>query len=241
MLNIQKYNKIIAANWKLNGSRALIQQYIENAKFEEISSKYCAIVCPPAPYLKLLANQRFFLGAQNCSEFNNGAYTGEISAEILKDNNCDFCIVGHSERRILFNESNKIVRKKINNCIDSEIIPILCIGETLIQKNNNLTKDILSQQISESIPSNANHNNLIIAYEPIWAIGTGVSASINVINEIHKYIQNDILNSKEYKIIYGGSVNLANIKDIFSINEVHGVLVGGTSLNIQDFNQILSS
>ena len=121
----------------------------------------------------------FFKGAQDCSIYSGGAYTGEISSEILKDLDCQFCIVGHSERRNLFNENNETISQKAANCLKEKIVPILCVGETLEQKKNYHTKKVLADQIKKCIPIEANNENIIIAYEPIWAIGTGLTPTLN--------------------------------------------------------------
>ena len=159
---------------------------------------------------------------------------------MLKNVGCQFCIVGHSERRNLFKETEEIIINKVNCCLDEKIIPILCIGESLEQKRKNLTKEILIKQI-KSIPKQANKNNIIIAYEPIWAIGSGLVPTLEEINEIHGFIKNNIYQSQEFKILYGGSVKSSNCKNILSQENVDGVLVGGASIDINEFNKIIES
>ena len=129
-----------------------------------------------------------------------GSFTGEISAKMLKDIGCSFCIVGHSERRNLFGDNDQMIARKIDNCLAEQIIPILCIGESLEQKKNNMTKEILLSQIKQNIPKQANATNMIIAYEPIWAIGTGLTPSPGDISKIHTFIKSNILKSNEFKI-----------------------------------------
>jgi len=241
MLEIDNFDKIIVANWKLYGSLSFIESYIKNIKFDIKDEKTkCVVICPPFPFISEIYSKNYFLGAQDCSVYLEGAYTGETSIKMLKNVGCQFCIVGHSERRNLFKEKEEIIINKVNCCLDENIIPILCIGESLEQKRKNLTKQILSKQI-KSIPKQANKNNMIIAYEPIWAIGSGLIPTLDEINEIHGFIKNNIFQSQEFKILYGGSVKSSNCKNILSQENVDGVLVGGASIDINEFNKIIDS
>ncbi len=247
MLEIQKFTKIIAANWKMNGSINFISEFLndlDNLAFNNIHDQSkCIIICPPFTYSYLIANKlkkNCYIGGQNCSLFLEGAYTGDISASMLYDIGCQFCIVGHSERRTIFNETNNEVSMKATNSLKNNIHPIICVGETLQQKKDNQTKEILSKQIRESINDDSNNNNTIIAYEPIWAIGSGLTPSLNEIDEIHNFIKNEIQGYENYKILYGGSVKSANSKEILNLDSVDGVLIGGASLNVDEFSKILS-
>lgn len=242
MLEINKFNKIIAANWKLNGSLDFIQGYFKNLHSNiSFNPNICGIICLPAIYLHNSAKYLppFFLGAQDCSNYNKGSYTGEISATMLKDIGCQFCIIGHSERRQLFNHSNNDVCKKVENLINNNIIPIICVGETLEQKNAGLTKEVLNKQISNSIPKNTPVNSIIIAYEPIWAIGTGLTPNLNEIEDIHLFIKHGIQSFENYKILYGGSVKSSNAADIMKLMSVDGVLIGGASLDPKELKKIM--
>ena len=242
MQEIKEFNKIFVANWKLNGSFAFIYTFLSEIKIDfSNQTKACVIICPPYSYVKDLKSENFFKGAQDCSIYSKGAFTGEISSEILKDLGCKFCIIGHSERRNLFNEDNKQIYQKVSNCLNSKIVPILCVGETLEQKKKYQTKEILTEQIKKCIPPEANNENIIIAYEPIWAIGTGLTPSDEDIDEIHSFIKKDISGYENFKVIYGGSVNSSNSKKILDIENVDGVLVGGASINIEEFNKIIAS
>jgi len=253
MLEIQKFTKIIAANWKMNGSINFIKKFLNDLDyltFESIHNQsICIIICPPFTYSYLIANQlnhkanqlnNCYLGGQNCSIFLEGAYTGDVSASMLYDVGCQFCIVGHSERRTLFNETNKEVSLKAKNSLKNNIHPIICVGETLQQKKDNQTKEILSKQISESINDDSNNNNTMIAYEPIWAIGSGLTPSLDEIDDIHNFLKNEIQGFENYKILYGGSVKSTNSKEILNLDSVDGLLIGGASLNVDEFNKILS-
>ena len=241
MLKINQFNKIIAANWKLNGSLDYINSYFAQFTGIEIKNNVCPIICCPSIYLDNCSkvSQAFFLGGQECSNFEKGAYTGEISASMLREKNCNFCIVGHSERREFFNQTNKDISIKSVNLIKQEIIPILCVGETLENKLEGITKKVLHEQIVNSLPSIASKENIIIAYEPIWAIGSGLIPTLDEINEIHSFLKSEIDGLNNYKIIYGGSVKSSNSREIMGLTSVDGVLVGGASLDPIEFSKIL--
>ena len=247
MLEITEFNKIIVANWKQNGSLDFIRAYFKDL-FADISNNpnVCTIFCPPMPYLQICylnikKRKSLFLGAQDCSLYNLGAFTGETSASMLKDNNCQFCIVGHSERRQLFSQTNLDTKNKAENLVKNDINPIICIGETLDEKDKGLTKNVLQKQIMNSLPKNSSIQSVIIAYEPIWAIGTGLTPTLNEIEDIHFFIKKGIKNFTNHKIIYGGSVKSKNAKDIMDLENVDGVLVGGSSLDPLEFIKILNS
>ena len=202
----------------------------------------CTIICSPSIYLKSLKrnNESLFCGAQDVSSYKEGAYTGELSASMLRDNNIDFCLVGHSERRQYFAETNNDVKIKSLNLIEENIVPVICIGETLEQKEKNLTEEILSTQIKDSIPILANQQNALIAYEPVWAIGTGLTPTLDEINQVHELIKNFDTRFSNFKVLYGGSVKSSNSKEINDLNHVDGCLIGGASLKVDEFNIIIS-
>ena len=240
MTKIGNFNRIIIANWKLNGSPAFVENYLKKIDFNASADREnCIIICPPFPFINLISFKNIFIGGQNCSIYYKGSYTGEISARMLKDSGCQFCIIGHSERRVIFNENYEMISKKILNCIVEEIVPILCIGENLQEKNDNLTKEILVEQIKKCIPKEANNNNIIVAYEPLWAIGSGITPSLQEISEIHLFIKKNVFHDFNYKILYGGSVKASNSNDILNLEGVDGLLVGGSSINIDEFNKII--
>ena len=219
MVEITKFHKFIVANWKLNGSVAFIDEYISKLSLNnKDNNSKCVIICPPFTFINKIHIENLFVGAQNCSVYDKGAYTGEVSTKMLRDIGCHFCIVGHSERRNLFNESNETIRIKISQCILQNIIPIVCIGESLKQRKENLTKEIIQNQLSECIPEESNYNNTLIAYEPLWAIGTGIIPKLNDISEIQSLIKNNISKTKNYKVLYGGSVKASNSKDIINLD-----------------------
>jgi triosephosphate isomerase len=244
MIDLNKFEKIIAGNWKLNGTFESASEYFNALQSKaSIKSNVCAIICPPSILLSSFPKitRPYYLGAQDCSIFDSGAYTGEISAVLLKESNCKFCILGHSERRQLFNETNENIQLKVEKLINESINPIVCIGETMEEKNQGLTNETLSNQIIKSLPKNASDDSIIIAYEPIWAIGTGLMPTLQEIDEIHNFIKNGIKNFKNFKVLYGGSVKSNNSSDILNLPHVDGVLVGGSSLEPMEFIKILNS
>tara|TARA_Y100001970_G_C14180741_1_gene829694 strand:+ start:555 stop:1280 length:726 start_codon:yes stop_codon:yes gene_type:complete len=241
MLNLSQFSSFFIANWKLNGNLSFIKEYIHSLN-KNSSNTNCVVICPPAIYLNNFKDNtnHFYLGAQDISKFEKGAFTGEISAKSLTDFGVNFCIVGHSERRHYFNENDELVKEKALKLLENEIIPIICVGETLEEKKNNKTIDVITNQILNGIPPESNDKNTIIAYEPVWAIGSGLTPSIDEIDIVHKSIRDINKNINNYKIIYGGSVNSKNSKDIISLSNVDGALIGGASLKIDDFNNIIT-
>ena len=243
-------NQYVIANWKMNGTFVSMQTLLgelSTASTEYKPNGERIIICPPYPYLQFVQNRLlelgWQLGAQNCSDQREGAFTGQVSAGILKDIGCRYVIVGHSESRLYNNETNALIAKKVQQCLEMNLTAILCVGETLEQYNNHQTHDVITTQLKEALP---NHSDglLMIAYEPIWSIGTGkVAANSNII-DVHQHIK-DILNEyygeKHIPVLYGGSVNAINAVDILKLQHVDGVLVGGASLKAQDFLQIIAT
>ena len=241
MIDLSHFSSFFVANWKLNSSFEFINNFIGSLNIDK-STKKCVVICAPFIYLNYLESRKkdFYLGAQDCSYFEEGAYTGEISGKMLNEVGINFCVVGHSERRQYFNESNEIIKLKVIRLIENNIIPIICIGETLEEKNNNKTQNVLKNQLEEIVPESSNKFNTIIAYEPIWAIGTGLTPSLEEIENAHKYIKKISEKLFNFTIIYGGSVNSKNSKLISNIDIVNGALIGGASLKINEINQIIN-
>ena len=240
MIKINSFSSFFIANWKLNGDFKFIDQFIDNLKVPKDNSK-CIVICPTSIHLDYLRCKKnnFYVGAQNVSEHQDGAFTGEISCDALLDLNIEFCILGHSERRQLFHETNNEVCLKASRVIEHKIIPIVCIGETLEEKENGKTNDVLFKQLEDSIPISSNSDNTIIAYEPVWAIGTGLTPTLEEINTTHEFIKNHNSKFANYKILYGGSVKANNAKEIVSLSNVDGALIGGASLKADDFSKII--
>ena len=242
----------IAANWKMNGDSRFNTHLIKAINKNTHENKVIeVIICPPFPYIdqiNRLKSPFIKIGGQNISEYENGAFTGEVSASILRDMKMDYVIIGHSERRKIFNETNEMVSQKFNLAHQNNLIPILCVGETLEERNNNQTKTVIKNQI-QSIIENSDISlfvNSIIAYEPIWAIGTGKTASPAMVEEVHFNIREfletyNAESANSIPILYGGSVNSKNCQALFEMNNINGALIGGASLNSLDFIKIFQT
>ena len=240
MIKLDSFSSFFVANWKLNGNFKFIDQFIDELKIPEDSSK-CIILCPTSIYLDYMSHKKknFFIGAQNVYNYKEGSFTGEISCDSLSELKIDFCIVGHSERRKIFHEKNIDIKLKSFQLLNNKIVPIVCIGETLEEKDKNKTKDVLEKQLQEGMNDSSNSNNTIIAYEPVWAIGSGLIPSLDEIDMIHNFIRNHNKRFSNFKILYGGSVKASNAKEIVSLPNVDGVLVGGASLKSDEFKKII--
>lgn len=237
--------KLIIANWKMNLNREKVQDFIQN--LEKLDSSVQLIICPSFIHMgqisNIIDNQSVFLGAQNVNhnDANNGAYTGEISAQMLQDYSCKYCIVGHSERRILFHEKEDDIKNKILFLENHQITPIICVGENSAHREEKKEYEYIKSQLLNSIPHNAKDDAIIIAYEPVWSIGSGIIPSIKQIEEMVNFIEEICIKEieRKFKIVYGGSVNENNARDILSIRGISGVLIGSASLNINNINQII--
>lgn len=249
--------KIVAGNWKMNLTPEQGLVLVNDVIKEKIALKYnqSVIICPPFthiyPIKQLLVEHqesKMALGAQNISDKASGAYTGEISGEMLKSMETRYVIVGHSERRQLFNESNELIQRKVDAVLSSKMVPIFCCGEPLDVREANGQNEYVKQQIEDSLfhlNGETVASNLIIAYEPIWAIGTGKTASTNQAEEMHAFIRS-VIETKwgdkaadEISILYGGSVKADNAKELFECSNVDGALVGGAALEANSFIEII--
>ena len=235
------------ANWKMNKSFHDCEEFVTKLNNEFIYNGSEMVICPSFIHLNrmkfLTKNIKIDIGSQTISENKNGAYTGEISAEMLTDINIKYSIIGHSERRHLFNEKDIAIRNKIFNAARNQIKPILCIGETLKERKSNKTNEVLKMQIKIACETaNFIDDNIIIAYEPVWAIGTGVAADLDTISKTHEQIRaflpTFLKKSENISILYGGSVNNDNCRDIINLNDVDGFLIGGAALDAQMFLNI---
>ncbi len=247
---------LIAGNWKMNKtsltSSELINGIAENIP-DEIYDKVDVVVCPPFTSLaitgELLKNKKIKLGAQNIHQKDEGAYTGEVSAPMIKDLNCDFVILGHSERRQYFGETNHLVNAKIKNALKNKIKPILCVGETLDEREKNIHKKLVDEQITLCLKDLTKEDmiNVVIAYEPVWAIGTGKTATPEQANEMHVLIREALENlfgkdtAGNTRILYGGSMNDKNSAELLAKPDIDGGLIGGASLKAESFVQIVKS
>lgn len=249
-------NQIAAANWKMNLTLEQGEKLLDTILSEEIELKnnQQAVFAVPFPYLisfkeKIKNKRNYFVAAQNCYFQKSGAYTGEVSAEILRSVGAEYVIIGHSERREYFNENHQMLAEKINLCFENNLKPIFCCGEPLSVREADEQNDYVQEQLKESLfhLSAEQLNNFTIAYEPIWAIGTGKTASSSQAQEMHGHIRKVIADkynnevAETISILYGGSVKANNAKEIFSEKDVDGGLVGGASLVAAEFIQIIKS
>lgn len=240
--------KLIVGNWKMNGRADGIAEWT-NFDPSDVTDKADLVICPPAVYFTDLAihlSDDVAIGAQNCSlESNDGAFTGEVSAAMLADIGCDYVILGHSERRQYYGETDETVKTKASHAIKADLTTIICVGETLNQRESGQAELVVKEQILGSLPVEADAENTVIAYEPVWAIGTGKVASPDDVQKMHGFIRGllkeKLDNRGSIRILYGGSVKASNAGELLALPDVDGALVGGASLNQTEFLNIAKS
>jgi triosephosphate isomerase len=240
--------KMAAGNWKMNGMAESLDEITALAALHQ-KPTVDILICPPATLLARAAEIEgaLKLGGQDCHEMNSGAHTGDISAPMLADAGAEYVIVGHSERRTDHNESSATVRAKTNAAWHTGLTAVVCIGETLAQREAGETNDVLAAQLTASIPQGANGVNTVVAYEPVWAIGTGKTPSLDEIADAHGFIRAHLASrhgqtaANGIRILYGGSVKPDNAEEIFELDNVDGALVGGASLKAEDFTIIVTA
>ena len=244
--------KFIAANWKMHKTTQETREYLE--KFKPLVSDVTdreVLICPPFTSLcvayEMLRDSQIRLGAQNCHFEEKGAFTGEISLSMLKDLGVSYILVGHSERRWIFGETDELLNKKLTSCLSKGIRPILCVGEKWEEREAGLTFKVIETQIRLALSGVENLTDMLdIAYEPVWAIGSGNPATPEDAQVVHRFIK-DLLytlnpnHSGATRVLYGGSVNKDNAKDFLSKQDVDGLLVGGASLDPESFAQIVKA
>ncbi|MDX2196280.1 MAG: triose-phosphate isomerase [Cytophagales bacterium] len=247
--------KIVAGNWKMNKTLQegiALATEVQAMAQAEVTGAVTMVLCTPFVHLpnvsKIVDNQKVFLGAQNCYSKESGAYTGEISAAILQSVGVSYVILGHSERREYFGETNAMLADKVNLALKNNIIPIFCCGETLAQREKGIHIDFVKEQLTQSLfhLSADEYTKIVIAYEPIWAIGTGVTATSAQAQEMHAYIRAHLASKygeagQNTPILYGGSAKPSNAKELFACPDVDGGLIGGASLVARDFIDISKS
>lgn len=249
--------KIVAGNWKMNKTfeeaKVLVSEILGMVN-DEVTGNVQVIFCVPFPYLipvknQLGTNSRIFVAAQNCSEHESGAYTGEVSAAMIASMNIPYVILGHSERRQYFGEDGKLLAKKVDIALKHKLAPIFCCGEPLEIREKGTHEQLVKQQVEESLfhLSAESLLNVVIAYEPVWAIGTGKTATSQQAQEMHAVIRKHLAGkygadvANKITILYGGSVNAGNSKELFANADVDGGLVGGASLKSREFTEIVKS
>ncbi len=248
---------LVAGNWKMHGSSEMTADLISGVArrafdaaslSEKRALAYDILVCPPAPFLVQAVHdadaQYISVGAQNVSQYDSGAYTGEVSLAMLAEVGCEYVLIGHSERREIFGESDQVIAQKFAACVGfgSEVIPLLCIGETLSQRKSGDTEKVVAAQLDAVLNEVGIEGfaKAVIAYEPVWAIGTGETASPEQAQEVHAFIRNKLRGldkpiAEKIQILYGGSVKPANAEELFAQEDIDGGLIGGASLKVDSF------
>lgn len=242
--------QLIAGNWKMNGSSAANEALV-TALAAGVAGAQCPVaVCVPAPYLaqvqKLVAGTGIDLGAQDVSQHESGAFTGEVSASMLRDFGTRYCLVGHSERRQYHAETDSIVAAKAQRALAAGITPIVCVGETLAEREAGRTEEVVKRQLAAVIHTNGHCiSEIVVAYEPVWAIGTGKTASPQEAQQVHAVLRGQLraatAQADRVLILYGGSMNAANAAQLLSQPDIDGGLVGGASLKAADFLTIIAA
>ena len=238
--------KLVAGNWKMNGNRESIRTLVEGIK-NGLDGVNCDVaVCPPAVYIPKVAGMLdgvpVEVGAQNVCDQDSGAFTGEISGAMLAECGCKYAIVGHSERRSLYGETDELVAARFAAARRNGLVPILCVGETLEERENGTTEAVVARQIDAviAVEGVAGFDGAVIAYEPVWAIGTGKTATPEMAQEVHAFIRGKIAGldqgiADKLVIQYGGSMNPGNAADLLAMEDIDGGLIGGASLKADDF------
>ena len=242
---------LIAANWKMNTNLSEAQQLTRDLLSSINNDAHVeTVICPPFVYLQeisnLLKGKPIKVGAQNVYFEEKGAYTGEVASGMLSEF-CEYVIIGHSERRQFFGDTNEIVNKKLRSVIEHELTPILCVGENLDERENGDAENVVGAQLEESLSGIQKTVNLVVAYEPVWAIGTGKAATSDIAEDIMRFIRSKLAAiydnpfADNITLLYGGSVTADNVKDYLSQANINGELVGGASLDAQKFQDIIDS
>ena len=243
------FKPLIVANWKMNGSLEGLREFFEGLELRDHAD---VVVLPPAVYVRdcisAIGNRALDVGVQNVWTEDSGAYTGEISAKMVRDIGADWVLIGHSERRQLQKESDELVKQKLDCSLKAGINAIVCVGETLEERLSGQAESVVSDQLRKAITIDLSESQkeMVIAYEPIWAIGSGKSATLEEAQEMHVFIRNVLLEilgrlGANVRILYGGSVTAENSVELIKQNHVNGLLVGGASLTAQSFSSILNA
>lgn len=240
--------KLAAGNWKMNGDLAALAE-IDTLVASHSDASCDVLICPPAVLIRAMADrigsERIAVGGQDCHAKSAGAHTGDISARQLADVGAKYVILGHSERRADHGETDAVVAAKVQAALDAGLIAIVCVGETEAERDSGTTLDVIGAQLAGSLPDTANAANCVIAYEPVWAIGTGRTPTNAQIAEVHAFMRErlgqSIPDAAGISLLYGGSVKPSNAAEIFALDNVDGALVGGASLKASDFGAIITA
>lgn len=243
---------MVAGNWKMNGSSSSVSELIDGIKAGIGAANAEVVVCPPFIYIpavaSAIAGSDIHLGAQNMCDQDSGAFTGEVAGPMLKDVGCEYVIIGHSERRAIYGESDEITANKYAAVLKNNLKPIFCVGETLEEREQGITEQVVARQIDAILEGSgvASLTNAVLAYEPVWAIGTGKTATPEQAQEVHAFIRGKITEqdagiAEGLRILYGGSMNPGNAAELRSQPDIDGGLIGGASLKADDFLAICTA
>lgn len=246
-----KTPSLFIGNWKMNGNSSDLQKIIDSIEKSVGDGASDVVICPPFPLLFQQNNRKkqskVRIGAQDCHYAKSGAYTGDVSAEMVVESGCSHVIIGHSERRLYHHEDNATISKKVSAAIEAGLVPVLCVGETYNQREGNQVREVISSQVRSALEHNVKSKQIVIAYEPVWAIGTGKIPTVKEISEVCViikeslgYIGIDATRDKVH-ILYGGSVNDGNVEELNKVGSLSGFLVGAASLDSKKFSNIVNS
>ncbi|MFT6956463.1 MAG: triosephosphate isomerase [Halieaceae bacterium] len=239
---------LVAGNWKMNGTRVSVEELLTGLVDATASAEI--VVCPAAIHISQVAarctGSEIQVGAQDCSHMASGAFTGEIAAPMLTDMGCDWVVLGHSERRQYHAESDATVAAKLTAAVDAGLKPIVCVGETLEQRKLGVADSVVASQLAGALEGQASLAGLVIAYEPVWAIGTGLTATPEQAQDMHEFIRARLaqvtgVDAAATRVLYGGSVKSSNAVTLFSQADIDGALVGGAALDAQEFRLIIAA
>lgn len=246
-----KKTNLFIANWKMNGSRGDVAKFIDGLEKLITNSQAEIVLCPPFPLLSEYSSRRkkskVKLGAQDCHYAKNGAYTGDVSADLLASFESSYVIIGHSERRTMHNEHSEIINKKVSAASAAGLTPILCVGETYNQRESNQVREVISNQVRAALASESKCEHIVIAYEPVWSIGTGKTPTVKEIAEVCTIVKESLsylgieTGKKKIHILYGGSVSDDNVAELSKVEGLSGFLVGSASLDVKKFANIINA
>ena len=240
---------LVVGNWKMHGSRESVADLLAALAAGVSSETVEVVVCPAHVHLSqavdLCSATSMAVGAQDCSRFDSGAYTGEIAAPMIADAGCRWVILGHSERRAYHGESDELIAAKLTAAVEAGLSPILCVGETREQREAGQAEVIVAQQLAGALLNQPKLSGLVIAYEPVWAIGTGLTATPQQAQDMHAFIRGELpaagLDAANMRVLYGGSVKAGNAAELFAQPDIDGALVGGAALVAEDFQAIIDA
>ena len=236
---------LVAGNWKMHGTRASVAELLQALLDAPVAENVDVAVCPTFAHLaqavSACAGSTIAVGGQDCSHAPEGAYTGEVAAAMLVDLGCSWVILGHSERRTYHSESDELVSAKISAAVEAGVKPILCVGETREQRESGEAEAVVAEQLRGALDGHGDVPGLVVAYEPVWAIGTGLTATPEQAQAMHAFVRGQLAAGEGIRILYGGSVKAGNAAELFAQPDIDGALVGGAALVAEDFKAIIAA